>query len=127
MKLYTKSGRPVKGIENALHHFGLFSVTAILVAIANGRISRLQLSKINGIGKKSLDWFFPPENRLMKDDPTFVISIHDGFVEYSYDFTGRRKDQPNVPNEDNPYVPGTPAHKAWTDGATTAMLECQED
>lgn len=46
-----------------------------------------------------------------------------GFYVYLY---GARYDQPNIPDESNPYPPGSKAAEDWTRGALAASLQAQE-
>lgn len=49
-----------------------------------------------------------------------ALSPYDrGFVVY---LCGARKDQPNVPDESNPYPPGSSEAAAWDRGAWSAYL-----
>jgi hypothetical protein len=42
-----------------------------------------------------------------------------GYVSYTL---GGREDQPNIPDEDNPYMKGSKEYKAWERGAWQAYL-----
>jgi len=39
---------------------------------------------------------------------------------------GKREDQPNIPDEDNPYPDGTDDHQQWDRGQQRAMLEVMD-
>lgn len=42
---------------------------------------------------------------------------------YAVYMLGARKDQPNVPNEPNPYPRGSRKHHEWDEGQRRAMLD----
>ena len=46
-----------------------------------------------------------------------------GYVVY---MAGERDDQPNVPNEENPYEEGTKEYEEWDKGAMAAVIEVQD-
>ena len=46
-----------------------------------------------------------------------------GYVVYMF---GARKDQPNVPNEKNPFPEGSKKHAEWNEGQRIAVLEAQD-
>lgn len=46
---------------------------------------------------------------------------------YAVYMMGNRSDEPNVPNEDNPYPAGSPEHAAWDDGQSLAVQDVQDD
>lgn len=45
---------------------------------------------------------------------------------YAVYMVGSRDDQPNVPDEKNPYRPGTQEHRDWSDGAARAAASAQD-
>jgi len=47
-----------------------------------------------------------------------------GFAVY---MLGARSDQPNIPNEENPFVPTTEEHSEWDAGQTAAVHEAQDN
>lgn len=46
---------------------------------------------------------------------------------YHVYMAGARLDQPNIPNEKNPYTKGSRAHQEWDLGQRIAVLEAQDD
>ena len=47
-----------------------------------------------------------------------------GYVVY---MAGNRDDQPNVPNEKNPYPAGSKEHEEWNEGQRQAILQAQDN
>lgn len=47
-----------------------------------------------------------------------------GYVVY---MMGARQDQPNVPDEANPYRKQSAAHRAWDEGQFLGVLQSQDD
>lgn len=45
---------------------------------------------------------------------------------YAVYWCGENPEQPNVPNERNPYKPGTKAHAEWDRGQYAAMQDAQD-
>lgn len=46
-----------------------------------------------------------------------------GYIVY---LKGAREDEPNVPDEDNPYPEDTEKHKWWNEGQDDAMILAQD-
>ena len=46
---------------------------------------------------------------------------------YAVYMAGARPDQPNIPNEKNPYTKDSLQAKAWDEGQFEAVLEAQDD
>jgi len=47
-----------------------------------------------------------------------------GYVVY---MAGCREDEPNIPNEENPYLKGSAAASQWDEGQTVAIFEVQDN
>lgn len=52
-----------------------------------------------------------------------LAPLQRGYVVY---MCGERDDQPNVPNESNPYAAGSDDAAAWDEGARRAVLDAQD-
>jgi len=60
---------------------------------------------------------------MTKDEFERLLSRERGYVVY---MAGRRDDEPNVPNEGNPYEYGTAAWESWRIGQSQAATEVQD-
>lgn len=57
---------------------------------------------------------------ITKEELDRLTPFERGYAVYMF---GAREDQPNVPDEPNPYPNGTDAHEKWADGARSAYVE----
>lgn len=60
---------------------------------------------------------------ITADEFRLLSPFNRGYTVY---MCGTCNDQPNVPDEQNPYIPNTPAYKRWEEGAMLAVREAQE-
>ena len=60
---------------------------------------------------------------LTKEDFEALAPVERGYAVY---MCGCRDDQPNVPDEKNPYPGESAEHKRWAEGAMLACLEVQD-
>ena len=60
---------------------------------------------------------------LTKEEFEALDPYNRGYAVY---MMGARADQPNVPDEKNPYPPGSQQQLAWIRGMTAAVLDAQD-
>lgn len=61
--------------------------------------------------------------KMSKEDFEGLGPFGRGYAVYLF---GKRDDQPNVPDEENPYVEGTCDWKSWNEGARIAAQDVQD-
>lgn len=92
------------------HGFGMLLFKADPAAFRTGRDSWLASQPEDGIITREGFLAMTPYNR--------------GYAVY---MMGAREDQPNVPDEANPYEDGSENHAAWNRGERQAVIDTQDD
>lgn len=61
---------------------------------------------------------------MTKEEFTELDAFQRGHIVY---MKGKHSDEPNIPDEENPYKPGALTHRRWNAGQQSAVIEAQDN